>query len=98
MLRTAAGVALALVLALTLLEFPVVAYDVDHDLSSSASFELFAARRLQFGTDVLQNVGPLGWVHYGAVYAGPLHEQRLVAKNALRLALAALALWVCTID
>ncbi|HEX2485988.1 MAG TPA: hypothetical protein VHQ66_11840 [Myxococcota bacterium] len=96
MVRTPTRVALGLALALTLLEFPAVPYDVDHDLSSSASFELFAARRLQFGTDVLQNVGPLGWVHYGAVYAGPLHAQRLVAKNALRLALAALALWVCT--
>jgi hypothetical protein len=84
------------VLVLTLLEFPTVAYDVDHDLSSSASFEYFAAHHFQFGEDVLQNVGPLGWVHYSAVYAGYLHDQRLVLKAVMRLALAALALWACT--
>jgi hypothetical protein len=87
--------ATAVLLALTLLDFPTVAYDVDHDLSSSASLEYFAAHYLQFGVQVIQNAGPLGWVHYSGVYAGFLHAEKLVLKSLLRLALVALVLWAC---
>jgi len=89
-------VAVGLVLSLTLLEFPLVPYDIDHDLSSSASYEYFAARGFQFGTQIVQNVGPLGWIHYGAVYAGFLHDEKLVLKALTRLLFVALLLWSCT--
>ena len=95
-LRTSGFVAVALLLVLTLLEFPSVPYDVDHDLSSSASLEYFATHGVQFGTDLVQNVGPLGWVHYGYAYAGYLHAEKLVLKSLTRVVLAMLVLWACT--
>lgn len=84
-----AGVA-AFVLLLTLLEFPRVVYDIDHDLSSSASTDYFALHGTQFGVDLVQNVGPLGWAHQTHIYSGMLHAQKLVLHSALRVALCVL--------
>jgi len=95
-LRISGCVAAALLLVLTLLEFPSVPYDVYHDLSSSASLEYFATHGVQFGTELVQNVGPLGWVHYGYGYAGYLHAEKLVLKSLARVVLAVLVLWSCT--
>jgi hypothetical protein len=95
-LKGAAIASAALVLVLTVLEFPSVPFDIDHDLSSSASLEYFATRHVQFGTDLVQNVGPLGWLHYGYAYAGYLNAERLVLKSLARVALAMLVLWACT--
>jgi hypothetical protein len=74
----------------------VLPYDLDHDLSSSAAFEYFAAHGVQFGTQLIQNVGPLGWVQYSAVYAGYLHELKLVLGLLRAAALCGLVLWACT--
>jgi len=95
-LRSVGFVVATLMLVLTLLEFPSAPYDVDHDLSSSASLEYFAKHDVQFGTELVQNVGPLGWVHYGYVYAGYLHAEKLVLKSLVRMALVILVLWACT--
>lgn len=95
-IRTSILVVVALLLVLTLLEFPSVPYDIDHDLSSSASLDYFATQRIQFGTDLVQNVGPLGWVHYGYAYAGFAHAPELALKSLIRVALAMLVLWACT--
>ena len=83
-------------LLLTLLDFPRVAFDIDHDLSSSAAIEYFASRGVQFGTDLVQNVGPLGWAYQTSVYAGYLHPQKLLLGGLVRAACVVLVLWACT--
>ena len=95
-LRAVGATAIACLLLLTVLDVPTRPYDLDHDLSSSAAFEYFAARGVQFGTELIQNVGPLGWAQYSSVYAGFLPEAKLVLALLRALALCGLALWACT--
>ena len=95
-LRIFAVFAVAFVLLLTVLDLPTTSYDIDRDLSSSASLEYFAARGIQFGTQLVQNVGPLGWIQYSAVYAGFLHPQKIVLGLLRAAALCVLLLWACT--
>src|SRR5436190_2109105 len=84
--RVVLGLGLAL-LALSLLEFPTTAFDLNHDRSSHASFDYFAAHHFQFGQQIYQNVGPYGYVHYAATYSGYLRVQKILLVNACRLAL-----------
>jgi len=86
----------AVLLLLTVLDLPTVPYDIDHDLSSSASLEYFAIRGIQFGTQLIQNVGPLGWIHYSGVYAGFLQDQKVAFGLLRAIALTALLLWAGT--
>ena len=88
-----AGVGLAAFgLLATVLEFPRAVYGIGHDESSVASLDYFAARGMQFGADVIQNAGPLGWAHQVHVYSGLLHAQKLVLHGVLRAALVVLLL------
>jgi hypothetical protein len=92
-LRRAAGVGGLALLALSLLQFPSRTYDFTHDLGSQATYEYYAAHDFQFGTQVYQNVGPYGFVHYGDTYSGYLHAQKVVLKNLWRLTLFLLIVW-----
>lgn len=80
-------------LALLLLAFPTHCVDLDHDHSSHATFEYYAARHFQFGTQVYQNIGPYGYVQYVSTYSGYLHLQKTVLANACRLILLLLIIW-----
>ncbi len=82
-------------LSLNLLEFPHHTYDTTHDLSSHATFEYYAANKFQFGTQVYQNVGPYGYVHYAYSYIGYLHWQKTALRNITRVVLVLLLLWSC---
>ena len=83
-----------ILLGLTLLEFPRFAYNTNHDLSSQASFEYYAAHHFQFGQQVYQNVGPYGYVHYGSIYAGYLHIQKVLLAAVYRVGLLLLVVWL----
>jgi hypothetical protein len=41
------------------------------------SFEFYAQAKYQFGRDVIQNVGPYGYLQYPAVYSGILPNEKL---------------------
>lgn len=83
-----------ILLLLHLLEFPHHTFDATHDLSSHASFEYYAAKRAQFGTEICQNVGPYGYVHYAYSYIGYLHEQKIALKSICRFVLVLLIFWM----
>lgn len=83
-----------MVMMLHLLEFPHCSYSVSHDSSSSATFEYYAAKKVQFGTALFQNIGPLGYIHYSYDYIGYLHWQKVFLKNISRLVLVLLAGWM----
>jgi hypothetical protein len=95
-LRYGGLAAVAILLLLTVIDLPTVPYDIDHDLASSASLEYFATRGIQFGTQLIQNVGPLGWIHYSGVYAGFLQDQKVAFGLLRAIALTALLLWAAT--
>ena len=83
-----------LLLALHLLQFPNESFNTTHDSSSSASFEYYAAKKVQFGTELYQNVGPFGYAHYSGEYAGYLHWEKILLKNLSRLTLLILICWM----
>jgi hypothetical protein len=92
-LRRATSLAGYGLLALLLLAFPTHSFDLHHDFSSHAAFEYYAAHHFQFGTQVYQNVGPYGFVHYASTYSGYLHGQKTLLANACRLTLLLLIVW-----
>ena len=91
--RRAASLAGYGLLALLLLAFPTHSFDTRHDFSSHAAAEYYAAHHFQFGTQVYQNIGPYGFVHYASTYSGYLHGQKTLLANACRLALVLLIVW-----
>jgi hypothetical protein len=92
-LRRATSLAAYGLLGLLLLAFPSHSFDCTHDFSSHAAFEYYAAHHFQFGTQVYQNVGPYGFVHYASTYSGYLHGQKTLLANACRLTLLILIVW-----
>ena len=83
----AAGILLLLSL---LLDLPAVPYDDTHDLASHAAFAYFTKHGFQFGVDVIENAGPLAFVHLNGTYSGDLTLTGVGIKTGLRLGLALL--------
>ena len=44
--------------------------NVDHFYSSIHMFEYAFSNRFQFGIDIIDNVGPYGYLHYPYIYTG----------------------------
>lgn len=91
------GVALAFVaLLLGATALPRHPYSAtSHDLSSHATFEFYAAQGFQFGIQVVQNVGPYGYVHYSSTFADMLTERKVALHLAFRAALV--LMWLCAL-
>ena len=83
-----------LLLALHLLQFPNESFNTTHDSSSSASFEYYAAKKVQFGTEIYQNVGPYGYVLYSNEYNGYLHWKKVLLRGLSQLTLVILVCWM----
>ncbi len=83
-----------ILLFLSLLAFPRASFTTQHDSSSAATFEYYAAKKVQFGVDVYQNIGPLGYVLYSDDFTGLLHWQKVILKNTCRLGLVILVCWL----
>lgn len=88
--RAGAAAAGVLVLLSLLLDLPAVPYDDTHDLASHAAFAYFTKHGFQFGVDVIENAGPLAFVHLNGTYSGDLTLAGVGIKAALRLGLALL--------
>ncbi len=88
--RVAGAAAGILLLLSLLLDLPAVPYDDTHDLASHAAFAYFTKHGLQFGVDVIENAGPLAFVHLNGTYSGDLTLAGVGIKTALRLGLALL--------
>jgi hypothetical protein len=56
---------------------PLGTVDEKHDPGSILAFEYFAAHKFQFGTQVIQNIGPYGYFGFPQFYAGILPNQKL---------------------
>jgi len=88
--RVAVVAAVTLLLLSLLLDLPTVPYDNTHDLASHAAFAYFTKHGFQFGVDVIENAGPLAFVHLNGTYSGDLTLAGVGIKAALRLGLALL--------
>lgn len=64
----------------------------DHDRGSQAAYEYWTVHGFAYGKDIIQNVGPLGFVNYPAIYTGFLDEPKLLI-NFLLTASFILMLW-----
>jgi hypothetical protein len=76
-----------------LLEFPHQVLNTAQDSSFYVTCEYYAAHHFQFGKEVLQNIGPYGYIHYGYVYGGYLPVQKIILKTLYRLGLVGLIVW-----
>lgn len=63
------------------------------DSSNYGTYAWFTAHGLQYGTEIIPMVGPLGFVPYGHFYAGHLFGERLFLEALTKLALGALLVW-----
>lgn len=72
-----------LVVFLLVFQLPDHAADNSHDYGSQAAIEYWVKSKLAFGTDVIQNVGPYGFVMYPSIYTGFLDGQKLIINVAL---------------
>jgi hypothetical protein len=79
-------------LALNFTRLPKKVATQQHDTGSQMSFEFYARAKYQFGLDVIQNVGPYGYLQYPHVYSGILPAQKLVFGIAFGLVAAWFAL------
>ena len=44
--------------------------DDSHDLGSQACIDYWVEKKVQFGVDLIQNVGPLGGLSYPTLFSG----------------------------
>lgn len=68
---------------------PVYTLDQGHDLGSQASFDYFAEEDFQYGKEVINNIGPYGYLHYSAMYSGIYYYKKLI-PNLFLAAIAAI--------
>lgn len=76
-------VSLAAVLALA--AFPERAVPNDHDYASQAAITRWVVQRVPWGVEIIQNVGPLGFLVYPRLYSGELAWTKLLTNVALVL-------------
>jgi hypothetical protein len=76
--RISGLILLYVLLALNFIRLPKIAVNLTHDPGSHMSFEFYARAKYQFGLDVIQNVGPYGYLQYPYDYSGILPVQKLL--------------------
>jgi hypothetical protein len=81
-------VVLFVLLALRHICLPNSSVNMSHDLGSHMSFEFYARAKYLFGVDVIQNVGPYGYLSYPFDYSGILPTQKLLFGVIFGLILA----------
>lgn len=81
-------VLLYVLLALNFVRLPKIAVNNTHDPGSHMAFEFYAKHNYQFGVDVIQNVGPYGYLSYPYDYSGILPTQKLLFGILFGLTLA----------
>ena len=77
--------AVALPLLVFFLVFPLVNHtgDATHDYGSQAAIEYWLLTHRVFGSDIVQNVGPYGYLNYPDIYTGFLDAQKLCINIGL---------------
>jgi len=72
-----------LVCLLSVLVLPSVVPTHSHDLEGQAALEYWVKSGFRFGVDIIQNVGPYGYVQYPSIYSGFIAWEKLIASVVL---------------
>ncbi|MDJ0942288.1 MAG: hypothetical protein QNJ30_02425 [Kiloniellales bacterium] len=78
---------------LTLSGFGYQIYD-NHSLGSEAAYDYWLANGFQWGTEIIQNIGPLGFIHFPLSFTGFLDYENALANFALSGVLVALVIYL----
>ncbi len=65
-------------LFLAILQLPTYGVADNHDAGSQAAIEYWTLHGFAYGKDIIQNVGPLGFLSYPLIYTGILDEVKLL--------------------
>jgi hypothetical protein len=82
-------------LFLAIFQPPVYVSSNSHDAGSQAAQEYWTLHKFSYGTDIIQNVGPLGFLSYPAIFTGFLDVPKLLINIFLTICLIFL-LWKCS--
>jgi len=70
-------------LFLAILQLPASVSSNAHDAGSQAAYEYWTLHGYAYGRDIIQNVGPLGFVSFPTIYTGFLDEIKLLINIVL---------------
>jgi hypothetical protein len=79
-------------LFLAIFQLPMIAAFNSHDAGSVAAYEYWTLHGFAYGKDIIQNVGPLGFLNYPSIYTGLLDELKLFI-NALLTSYIVFLIW-----
>lgn len=65
-------------LFLAIFQLPATVASNGHDTGSQAAYEYWTLHGFAYGKDIIQNVGPLGFLSYPSIYTGFLDELKLL--------------------
>jgi len=65
-------------LFLAVVKLPKIVTDNSHDSGSQAAIEYWTMHGFSYGRDIIQNVGPLGFINYLSIYTGFLDGPKLL--------------------
>lgn len=85
--QTLKWIGLAVLALVAMSTFPERATPNDHDYASQSAITHWLARGVPWGVDVVQNVGPLGFINFPRLYSGELWLPKLVANAIIVLAI-----------
>jgi hypothetical protein len=81
------------VLFFGMLALPRVAVDGTHDLGSQLLFEIYYKQGTKFGTEVIQNIGPYGFLTFPFSYGGFVPAEKLIYNFAFTFLFVLMVLW-----
>ncbi|MDO8412886.1 MAG: hypothetical protein Q7S51_03735 [Gallionellaceae bacterium] len=82
-------------LFLAIFQLPVIVTSNGHDAGSQAAYEYWTLHGFVYGKDIIQNVGPLGFLSYPGIYTGFLDDLKLWINMFLTGSFVFL-LWSCS--
>ena len=81
-----------ILLFLIIFQFPTIEVSNNHDLGSVAAYDYWTLRGFFYGKDIIQNVGPFGFIGYPSIYTGFLVKSKLII-NFILVGFLVFSLW-----
>jgi hypothetical protein len=82
-----------IVLFLGMISLPRWAADGTHDFGSQLIFEVHYVKGTKFGTDVIQNIGPYGFLSFPFTYGGFAYTEKIIYNFFFTFIFACMVLW-----
>lgn len=69
----------------------------NHWLGSEAAYDYWTANHFQWGKEIIQNIGPLGFIHFPLSFTGYLDYENALANFALSAVLVILVIYISSL-